>query len=96
MRSYCNEGNTPCPYLDFKRKPKCTKYMCGLAYCKTKTKSLGTIITVEPAQICRTALDPLCDGLIDAASRSCTGAANPAQFAENCCADCSWYKNNVN
>lgn len=96
MRSYCNEGNTPCPHLDFKRKPKCTKYKCDLSYCKSKTKSLGTIITVEPAQICRTALDSLCDGLIDAVSRSCTGAANPAQFAENCCADCSWYKNNVN
>lgn len=96
MRSYCNEDNTPCPHLDFKRKPKCTKYKCGLAYGKTKTKCLGTIITVEPAQICKMALDSLCDGLINAASRSCTGAANPAQFAENCCADCSYYITKAN
>lgn len=96
MRSYCNEGNTPCPHLDFKRKPKCTKYKCGLAYGKTKTKCLGTIITVEPAQMCRTSLDSICDGLINAASRSCTGAANPAQFAENCCADCSYYITKAN
>lgn len=96
MRKYCNEGDLPCPYLDFKRKPKCKKYKCGLSYCRTKTKSLGTITTVEPASICRTALDSFCDTLIDTNSRTCPGAGNPAMFAENCCADCPWYINRSN
>ena len=96
MRKYCNEGEKPCPYLDFKRKPKCTKYKCGLSYCKTKTKSLGTITTLEPASICRTTLDSSCDALINTDSHTCPGAENPAMFAENCCADCPWYINKAN
>lgn len=96
MRKYCNEGELPCPYLDFKRKPKCTKYKCGLSYCKTKTKSLGTITTVEPASICRTALDTVCDTFIDVESRTCSGAESLVMFAENCCADCPMYINKTN
>lgn len=30
----------------------------------------------------------------DSESNSCPGAGNPAEFAENCCADCEFYKNN--
>lgn len=96
MRNYCNEGKLPCPYLDFKRKPKCTKYKCKLAYSKTKSKSLGTITTIEPPSICQTALDSSCAALINTDSRTCPGAGNPAMFAENCCADCPWYINKAN
>ena len=96
MRKYCNEGKLPCPYLDFKRKPKCTKYKCKLAYSKTKSKSLETITTIEPASICRTALDSSCGALINTDSHTCPGAGNPAMFAENCCADCPRYINKAN
>lgn len=95
MRKYCNEGHMPCPYLDFKHKPKCTKYQCRLAYCKRTVRGLGTLIEVEPDAMCRFALDAFCDSLIDINSRTCPGAENPAMFAENCCASCSWYINKV-
>lgn len=97
MRKYCNEGTLPCPYLDYKRKPKCTKYKCRLSYCKTKTKGLGTITTIELVSICRTVFNSsCCDTVIDTNSHTCPGAESLVMFAENCCADCSWYKSNVN
>lgn len=96
MRKFCNEGETPCPYLLFKRKPKCTRYNCRLAYSRLTIKGLGQLVKVELDSICKQTLGAICGDRIDFKAKHCSGADNPAQFAENCCADCSWYKNNVN
>ena len=96
MRNQCNEEKTPCPHLLLKRKPKCTRYHCGLSYSKYTIKGLGKFIVIEPAPICRITRDSFCDSLIDIDSHTCPGAGNPAMFAENCCADCPWYINKAN
>ena len=92
MRILCNEGDQPCPYLVCKRKPKCHKYKCGLAYEKRTSKSLGTIWTIEQTEKCVEAQIDYCAMHKKALGNGkCHGAENPAEFIEHFCADCKCY-----